>query len=90
MESLALNFTFELFLKKEDKFEQLQGFRKNLVEFGSSILQYLDTGNHVESDLPEIIENQLNAFFEGKKVTIEYSKRKKEKFIHKIKQITKT
>ena len=82
-ETLEENFSFKLFLKKEEKFDQLQGFRKDLVEFGSTILQDLDY-----DDLDQI-EKRLEAFFYGKKVTIEYSKRRGEKFIHKIKKITK-
>ena len=82
-ETLEENFSFKLFLKKEEKFDQLQGFRKDLVEFGSTMLQDLDY-----DDLDEI-DKRLNSFFDGKKVTIEYSQRRGEKFIHKIKKITK-
>lgn len=85
------NFTFKLYLEKEDKLEQVQGFRKDLIELGSSILHDLDTDleNMTWQDLNPYLENRLNDFFGEKKVTIDYFKRKGEKFIHKIKQITK-
>ena len=86
------NFKFKLFLKKEGKFEELQAFRKDLVEFGSSILQDLDTDleNSTWLDLNPDLESRLDDYFEGKTITIEYYKRKGEKFIHKIKEIRKT
>ena len=91
-ETLEENFSFKLFLKKEEKFDQLQGFRKDLVEFGSSILQDLDTDLEHSTwlDLNPDLESRLDDFFEGKTITIEYYKRKGEKFIHKIKEIRKT
>ena len=84
-----LDFKFTLFLEKEGRLDQVQGFRKDLIEFGPHDLDEI-LENPTLMDLEFDLDARLEDFFVGKKITIEYSKRKKEKLIHKIKQVTKT
>ena len=95
--SLEENFSFNLYLEKDGIHEEIRGFRKNVDEFGSSFPPDLDI-----YDLHDL-EIRLETFFVGKKMTVEYTgvlpvncsevdrvtRKRGQKFIHKIHQITK-
>ena len=76
--SLRDDFRYSIYLTKENQNEELQGFRKNLDEDGKIML---DGFNVTDADE---VEDQLNNFFGGKEVDVEYTVDGDQKTIEKI------
>ena len=76
--TLCDDFRFKLYLTKEDSYEEVQGFRKGLSEFGKIIFDNLDTKN------PGDIEEKLNEVFGGKKINVEFTLNDGQKMLHRL------